>query len=100
MAETSDESLSSAMALLPSGGSILRNACGSTMWYMVRGNDMPSEREASTWPRSIDWIPARKISEIYTLDNLQLLEVPRDSRDIYQFLYLNPNIVQSSDGDG
>src|SRR5262249_15603460 len=35
-----------------------------------------------------------------TLDNLQLIEVPRDSRDIYEFLYLNPNIVQATDGDG
>lgn len=35
-----------------------------------------------------------------TLDNRQLIEIPRDSRDIYQFLYLNPSVVQSSEGDG
>ncbi len=35
-----------------------------------------------------------------TLTNRQLQEVPRDSRDIYQFLYLNPNITQSAEGGG
>ncbi|HUS09261.1 MAG TPA: hypothetical protein VMZ30_02255, partial [Pyrinomonadaceae bacterium] len=33
-----------------------------------------------------------------TISNRQLIELPRDSRDIYQFLYLNPNITQSADG--
>src|SRR5690348_7380534 len=27
-----------------------------------------------------------------TLDNLEITELPRDSRDIYTFLYLNPNV--------
>ena len=35
-----------------------------------------------------------------TITNRQLQEVPRDSRDIYQFLYLNPNITQSAEGGG
>ncbi|MBA3355913.1 MAG: TonB-dependent receptor [Pyrinomonadaceae bacterium] len=35
-----------------------------------------------------------------TLNNRQLLEVPRDSRDIYEFLYLNPDITQGAGGDG
>lgn len=35
-----------------------------------------------------------------SLNNKVLLEVPRDSRDIYQFLYLNPNITQSANGSG
>ena len=35
-----------------------------------------------------------------SLNNRQLLEVPRDSRDIYQFLYLNPDITQGVGGDG
>src|SRR5918912_619881 len=35
-----------------------------------------------------------------TINNRQLLEVPRDSRDIYEFLYLNPNITQGNGGDG
>ncbi len=34
------------------------------------------------------------------LNTRQLLELPRDSRDIYQFLYLNPNITTSSGGEG
>jgi Carboxypeptidase regulatory-like domain len=35
-----------------------------------------------------------------TLNNRDIVEIPRDSRDIYEFLYLNPNIIQSADGDG
>ena len=35
-----------------------------------------------------------------TISNRQLLEVPRDSRDIYEFLYLNPDITQGAGGDG
>lgn len=35
-----------------------------------------------------------------TIENRQLIDVPRDSRDIYQFLYLNPNITQGNGGDG
>jgi hypothetical protein len=34
-----------------------------------------------------------------TLSSFVLTEVPRDSRDIYSFLYLNPNITQA-DSDG
>src|SRR6266542_1305341 len=34
------------------------------------------------------------------LNTRQLLELPRDSRDIYQFLYLNPNITSSAGGEG
>ena len=33
-----------------------------------------------------------------TINNRQLIELPRDSRDIYDFLYLNPNITTSADG--
>ena len=29
-----------------------------------------------------------------SIDNHQIIELPRDSRDIYSFLYLNPNITQ------
>ena len=35
-----------------------------------------------------------------TLNNREIVELPRDSRDIYSFLYLNPNITQSAGGDG
>ena len=31
-----------------------------------------------------------------TLDNQALVELPRDSRDIYSFLYLNPNVTQGA----
>jgi len=34
------------------------------------------------------------------LDNRQLTEVPRDSREILEFLYLNPDITQGPGGDG
>jgi hypothetical protein len=34
-----------------------------------------------------------------TLDNQAVIELPRDSRNVYSFLYLNPNVTQSaSDG--
>ncbi|HJX92871.1 MAG TPA: TonB-dependent receptor [Pyrinomonadaceae bacterium] len=35
-----------------------------------------------------------------TLDNRQLQEVPRDSREILEYLYLNPDITQGPGGDG
>src|SRR5467141_4021160 len=34
-----------------------------------------------------------------TLNNQAVLELPRDSRDVYTFLYLNPNVTQA-DSDG
>ncbi len=34
------------------------------------------------------------------LTTQQLIQLPRDSRDIYQFLYLNPNITTSAEGTG
>ena len=35
-----------------------------------------------------------------TLNNRQLIDLPRDSRDINEFLYLNPDITQGPNGDG
>ncbi|PWT83207.1 MAG: hypothetical protein C5B44_00950 [Acidobacteria bacterium] len=35
-----------------------------------------------------------------TINNRQLIEIPRDSRDIYEYLYLNPDITQGPNGDG
>jgi hypothetical protein len=32
----------------------------------------------------------------HTLDNTAVIELPRDSRDVYSFLYLNPNITQGA----
>src|SRR5258706_3433993 len=34
------------------------------------------------------------------LNNRQLIELPRDSREVYEFLYLNPDITQGPGGDG
>ena len=35
-----------------------------------------------------------------TIDNQAVIELPRDSRNVYSFLYLNPNITQAdADGD-
>lgn len=34
-----------------------------------------------------------------TINNRQLVELPRDSRDIYTFLFLNPNITQGATED-
>ena len=33
------------------------------------------------------------------ISNQQLVQLPRESRDIYQFLYLNPNITQGATGE-
>lgn len=35
-----------------------------------------------------------------SLDNRQIQEVPRDSREILEYLYLNPDITQGPGGDG
>jgi hypothetical protein len=35
-----------------------------------------------------------------TLNNRQLIEIPRDSREILSFLYLNPDITQGPGGEG
>jgi hypothetical protein len=32
----------------------------------------------------------------HTINNQQIIDLPRDSRDVFQFLYLNPNITQGS----
>ena len=34
------------------------------------------------------------------INNRQIIELPRDSREIYEFLYLNPDITQGPGGDG
>jgi hypothetical protein len=35
-----------------------------------------------------------------TLSNTAVIDLPRDSRDIYQFLYINPDVTQGSGGNG
>ena len=61
--DTGPNSLISAMNSLPSGGIMRTTACGSTMMRMAWPEDMPSERAASVWPRSTDWIAPRTISD-------------------------------------
>lgn len=61
--DTSAEFLISAMNSLPSGGIIRTTACGRMMMRMAWPDDMPSERAASVWPRSTDWIAPRTISD-------------------------------------
>ena len=46
-------------------GSTFLNACGSTMRVIVWLAERPRERAASVWPRSMDWMPERKISDMY-----------------------------------
>ena len=58
---------------------------GSTQTMMVSSEALTIETESQT-------IAA-------TLSGEAMLELPRDSRDIYSFLYLNPNITQA-DADG
>ena len=57
-----DEFLMRAITTLMSGGSTLRNACGSTtrpiVWLKVR----PIEREASAWPIGTELMPERTAS--------------------------------------
>ena len=51
-----------AMNSLPIAGMTIRIACGSTIFRITWLSVMPSARAASTWPRGIAWMPARKIS--------------------------------------
>ena len=51
------------MNWLAVGGSMRRSACGSTMRRSAWLRDMPTERAASTWPRGMPSMPARKISD-------------------------------------
>ncbi|CAM5612777.1 hypothetical protein SCALM49S_09220 [Streptomyces californicus] len=50
------------MNSLPVGGMITRSACGRTTRRMVFAWVMPSACDASVWPSSTDWMPARQIS--------------------------------------
>src|SRR5690606_28561363 len=61
--DTSAEFLISAMNSLPSGGIIRMTAWGRMMIRIDCTADMPSERAASFWPRSTDWMAPRTISE-------------------------------------
>ena len=62
MTETSEVSLSMAMHSLPTGGTMVRSACGSTTKSMVCTLLKPSEREASVWPLGTAMMPALNTS--------------------------------------
>lgn len=64
-AYASEEVFSMLMNSLPVGGTITRIACGSTTRRSVLPWVMPSACEASVWPMSTDWMPARTISDMY-----------------------------------
>ncbi|MCY1493922.1 hypothetical protein D9M68_277720 [compost metagenome] len=57
-------SLTSEMKLLPSGGNAVRAACGRMARYSVWVRLMPMLAAASHWPRSMEAIAARRISEV------------------------------------
>ena len=63
--EASDVSLVMATNSLHMAGSTFLNACGRMMRIIVWLAERPSERAASVWPRSMDWMPERKTSDIY-----------------------------------
>ncbi|KNC14705.1 hypothetical protein AC788_08620 [Pseudomonas sp. RIT-PI-a] len=63
MVAASAVSLTSEMKLFPSGGSAVRMACGRMARRRVCARVMPMLAAASHWPRSIDAIAARRISQ-------------------------------------
>ena len=62
-APTTAEFLNIAMITLPSGGTTVRSACGSTTsrrdWPKVR----PMDRAASAWPAETELMPERTASQ-------------------------------------
>ena len=67
MTETSDVSLNSDTHVLASTGVTRRNACGATTRRSACARVMPSAIAASTWPRRIELMPARNVSELYAV---------------------------------
>src|SRR5689334_17967055 len=57
------EFLVSAMRMLPSGGTTVRNACGSTTSDIVWPKVRPSDRAASPWPADTELTPERSASQ-------------------------------------
>ncbi len=53
------------MNSLPVGGMMTRIACGRTTRRSVLPCVMPRACDASVWPSSTDWMPARTISDMY-----------------------------------
>src|SRR5918995_70618 len=65
MMKINEESFTSRMSSLVSGGSTMRNACGKTILRVAVIDLIPNDRAASTWPRGTAWIPARTVSAVY-----------------------------------
>ncbi|MNE67310.1 hypothetical protein D3C81_1803280 [compost metagenome] len=63
MVAASAVSLTSEMKLLPSGGKAVRAAWGKIARRSVWARVMPILAAASHWPRSIELIAARRISQ-------------------------------------
>jgi hypothetical protein len=57
----------SPLKMLPSGGTIVRRACGTMIHRIALAGRMPRAAAASDWPRSTDSMPARMTSEMYAL---------------------------------
>src|SRR3990170_853555 len=68
MSETRVVDLNREMNWFMASGRILRTACGMITHRNMRVPDSPVERAASTWPRGMDWMPARKVSVKYPLE--------------------------------
>ncbi|MFN2531365.1 MAG: TonB-dependent receptor domain-containing protein [Pyrinomonadaceae bacterium] len=110
---TDSEGNFEATALKPGTYKITVTASGfktSVVDAVVKGSDVvradvKTEVGAPTESVTVSGIEAGLIEKEQpviagTLNNRQLIDVPRDSRDIYEFLYLNPDITQGPNGDG
>ena len=62
MTEASEDVFIKPLNALPSGGTMMRMACGSTTKRMVVVRPRPSARDASNCPRGMAEMPARMIS--------------------------------------
>ncbi len=60
--EASEEVFIRPLKALPSGGMMMRSACGMTTTRMVLGQVMPMARAASNWPLGTARTPERMIS--------------------------------------
>ena len=52
-----------AMITLPSGGTTVRSACGSTTKRRLWVKSRPIDRAASAWPAETELMPARTASQ-------------------------------------
>ncbi len=66
-APTTAEFLNIAMMTLPSGGTVLRRACGITTWLSDSLKVRPIARAASAWPAGTELTPERTASHTKAL---------------------------------